>query len=260
MKKISISALVGILFIGLNSGAQELARSTAEHDPYFDIGSTETRVTEQIEVARPFSSIQLKNKLETYESPQQTAAPLQTVQGPLMIADLVLRVWSIIVANKPVVTVDSKAANALPLLAKDHWEQLTGWKPERWIGLTTTIKNGFGMRVIDLSYQVRLIYGGSVHGQGLYIASAQVVPTSINVLWGFNLNVMVDVASVVNVGTAESPAGQITLNVTKIYGSTFASHTEVSRFTVNAAGMMKNATTDQVYFSSNQKLLPGAQE
>ncbi len=273
MKQIQILALVSAVFlsscggsrnVGTNlfslapsPGPQSNQASKTADDPYFEIVSTETKVIDRDQQAEPLSTIEIINR-PSYESATQPESASSA--SPLAIADLILRAWNIVVENKPVVNLDTKAANALPHLAKDHWQELTGWKPERWIAFSTVLTNKFGMKVIELNYKVRMIYGGSARGKGLYIASAQVMPSDISVLWGFHLNVNVDVVSVINAGTDENPVGQITLNVVKQYGSTFNSKTDISRFTVNAAGLMKNADTHEVYFPSNRKLFPAAQE
>ena len=265
---------MGLLSAPAASQAQSLPTPETT-DPYYQIGNVETTMVEHHEVRRPLSNVTIENKMETISNDPVNGSGsglgpgfgtgLGTVLAPplggggasgaLTIVDLAFRVWGIIQANKPVANIDSIAANALPNLAKEHWEQVTGWKPERWAEFETTITNGLGMNVIELKYQVRFIYGGSVRGKGLYIASAQVMPTSIKVLWGFTLNVAVAVSSIINVGTEENPVAQIGLDVTQQYASTFTNQTKVNRYIMNAAGMLKSGNTDAVYFRTNRKLL-----
>jgi hypothetical protein len=167
---------------------------------------------------------------------------------PMGIADLALKAWEIIQDNKAVLNVSSMNAKALPNLAKDHWEVLTGWKPEHGVEYRLEIKNLYGITVVDLVYEVRLIYGGSVRGVGKYIASARVIPKSVNVLWGFGLDVLVREVAVQNLRTETNPFASIVLEVALSYGSIMKRSSETMTYRLNADGEIQDLATGAVYF------------
>ena len=169
-------------------------------------------------------------------------------ENPLSIADLFLKVWDIIQENKAVLNVSSQNVKALPYLAKDHWEALTGWKPERGLQYSMTLTNLYGMTVVDLVYEVRLIYGGSVKKAGKYIASARVIPRRVNVLWGYELDVGVQEVAVQNLGTEKNPFAAITLDVNLSFGSILKKSSETRSFRLDADGAIRDLTSGKSYF------------
>ena len=134
--------------------------------------------------------------------------------SPEAILDTVLKIWNIVEKNRPVVTIESATyATAMPQASKNNWMSIGGWQDERNFIYTTDMINGFGMRTVHVSYQVKVVYGGNVKGKGLYIAAARIVPISVTALWGYNVNVSVSAPIVFNVRTPENPIAAIQLNV-----------------------------------------------
>jgi len=169
--------------------------------------------------------------------------------GGLAIADLALRVWSIIQDNRAVLNVSRQNSKALPVLANSDWRALTGWKPEHGIELSMTVENLYGMDVIDLSYVVSVIYGGSVRGTGQYIAAARVIPKKINVLWGFNMDVNVAEIAIQNIGTEKNPQGAVTLDVGVTYGSILSQTSFTNSYRLQGNGVIADLTNGKAYFS-----------
>lgn len=167
---------------------------------------------------------------------------------PMAIADLLVKLWDIVEENKPVVHVESKTANALPNISQNNWTALTGWKPEHGVTFSLEIKNGYGMTVVGLDYKLNLLSNGSYKGKGKYIASAQVLPKKVTVLWAYNLNVEVEVVSIVNMGTEENPIAGITLSVTYTYGNVFWSETNSNRYLVEGTGKIRDLDSGRQYF------------
>lgn len=135
--------------------------------------------------------------------------------GPWAIAQLIFKAWDIVLQGKPVVNIEVKNASALPVMADYNWAMLTGWYPERVVRRQLRIKNLLGGHPIEMDTAVKLMFGGSARGRGMYIASARVVPSNVHVNWGYNMDVSVNVPAVVNVsGREDDPIAQITLEVT----------------------------------------------
>jgi len=160
--------------------------------------------------------------------------------GPLQIADLLIRAWGIVKDGAPVVNLQTKNASALPFIANGRWESLAGWKSERSITLGVTIENIYGIDTVEFEYRVSLIYGGNVKGIGKYIASARVIPTKVDVLWGYNLNVNVEIPNVYNVATPENPTAAITLDVNYKVSTVLRSTAYTNTYELRGDGTIKS--------------------
>jgi hypothetical protein len=245
-----ITALIASVLC-LSASAHAQTETPDANDPYFQISSVETSVKNMrernasdaiLEQAR--ADFLKQNFSETHELARPEGV------DPMAIADILFKVWDIIVANKPIVNIDAKNASALPNLAEAHWERLTGWQRERQITYSVQVKNGFGSTVIDLKYGVKLLYGGGVKGKGRYIASARVVPQTVDVKWGFNLDVNVTVPSIVNMGTEEDPLAAIYLDVNYKIHNILRSDSEGQTYLLQGDGLLMNTKTNEVYYDS----------
>ena len=114
------------------------------------------------------------------------------------------KVWAIVEAGRPVVNIKTDSANALPS-GLQNWNQLEGWQMPKSKLFRATYKNGYNIDVVDFTFRVIYTYGGSAKGQGLYLTNVTVVPASVNVLWGFNLDVTSTIPNVTNAGTSTAP-------------------------------------------------------
>jgi hypothetical protein len=130
------------------------------------------------------------------------------------IADIInigLKVWQIVQENEAVVNVSTQYATALPSGIK-NWTDMAGWQEPTGEIYEMTAKNGLGMQVVDLRYEVLRTYGGSYDGQGQYLTAVTVQPLNIDVAWGFHFSLISTVpdAGIVNVGTSEDPVAGLT--------------------------------------------------
>ncbi len=125
------------------------------------------------------------------------------------------RIWKIIADNHPVVDVKTQYATALPK-GLAGWQDLAGWHPPVGTIYEMTANNAYGMKMINLRYQVLRTYGGSYNGKGRYLTAVTVEPLLVEVGWGYHFSMEASVpdTSVVNVGTSADPvAGMMaTLN------------------------------------------------
>ncbi|MDD5657136.1 MAG: hypothetical protein PHF00_07765 [Elusimicrobia bacterium] len=116
------------------------------------------------------------------------------------------RFWSIIEKNRPVENIQTQYAAAVPV-GITHWSQLEGWQPPKGDVYELSAKNAYGLRVVYVRYQVLRTWGGSYKGKGKYLTAVTVEPLSRSILWGYQLDLSVQIpdSSVVNVGTSEDP-------------------------------------------------------
>ncbi len=247
-----------------NSPAPNLAHVKAAKidENYYQLAAPETEVTvlDELDNTEQLQSVQqymealnlqdIKDSLVNVKPSQKPFMSPEVTDDPLSIFQAVLKIWDIVQANKPVVNVQNKFTSALPEIAKDHWEKLVGWKPERAFSVHTTYHNLYQVKVVDLEYQVKLLYGGNVGGKGLYVASARVVPININVSWGFSLDVNVNVPAVFNAGSADNPLAAVQLDVNWTVKSVLKSDTTTETYQVQGDGLMKDTKRGNVVFSS----------
>lgn len=122
------------------------------------------------------------------------------------------RVWAIVQANHPVVTVNTPVAHALPR-GVECWADLERWQAPRARLYEVTYQNGFGTNVVHFRFRLQYTYGGGKDGRGRYLANVAVIPADLDVLWGYTFDANVEVGQAVNLGTHDDPVAGLGLNV-----------------------------------------------
>jgi len=142
----------------------------------------------------------------------ETLASISITPG--IIENIGKAIWPIIDAGRPVCDLKTDWANAIPegILT---WEALEGWQ--------TPIAKSFsfkwkllGVQMVSFDYTVVFTPGGSVNGKGHYLANATVIPSHLNVKWGYKFSSSAQIAHITNAGTSADPvaAMQLVLNWT----------------------------------------------
>lgn len=119
--------------------------------------------------------------------------------------------WKLIEANVPVANVQTQTVSVLP--AGLEWTDMESWQGPFAKSYTITAKNLYGMTVISQTYTVAYNYGGSVKGKGQFLANATIIPTAVEVMWGFKLGSELAVGTTLNTGTYENPVPGVDLTV-----------------------------------------------
>lgn len=146
------------------------------------------------------------------------ARPSASGDNPLdplkKIVNYAMKIYKIIVKNRPVVHIDTDYANAVPE-AVTHWSQLTGWQGPDSKLYTFTAKNIAGIQVVNAVYKVHYAWGANFRGKGKYLTGVTIEPLSIVTGWGCKLDVTADVPdeTIVNAGTDEAPVAQMDLKL-----------------------------------------------
>lgn len=123
------------------------------------------------------------------------------------------KIWKIIEENKPVVDIKTQYAAAVPEGIK-HWSQLSGWDTPAGTIYGFTAKNGYGMNVVDVRYQVLRTTGGAFKGKGRYLTGVTVEPLLVSVAWGYKVTITAEAPSVTNADkTGENPTAGMMLNL-----------------------------------------------
>lgn len=122
------------------------------------------------------------------------------------------KVWKIVEAGKPVVTVQTPEASALPR-GLACWADLSGWQAPQTKAYEVVYKNGFGMDVVKFRFRLQFTAGGGHDGIGKYLANVTVMPAELNVMWGYTFDAQVEVEQAINVGSSQNPIAGLELNL-----------------------------------------------
>ncbi|HBA60151.1 MAG TPA: hypothetical protein DCZ92_04930 [Elusimicrobia bacterium] len=204
-----------MVFVGQSASAQDNTASWDEKElaarfpGYFTINPASVKITlKDIKDEEDMSYVKLQ------ESPRDLTGVLVSVEKIINIAQ---KLWKIIDENKPVVNIDTKYATAYPMGVTSAG-QLSSWKKPKTRTYGFYAENLFGSTMIDCDYKVSYTYGGAYKGVGKYLTGVTVIPTNIQVGWGYTFYMKASVpdSTVANVGTTEDPLAsmQLVLNWT----------------------------------------------
>ncbi|MBI4368947.1 MAG: hypothetical protein HY547_01815 [Elusimicrobia bacterium] len=143
----------------------------------------------------------------TIQRPGLTDSPLAVIDR---VINLGLKIWDVIDKNRPIADVANQYATALPEGIASPL-QLENWNQPHGEVFELTAKNSYGSRVVVVRYQVLRTDGGAYRGQGRYLANVSVQPLLVETLWGYRVNVKVEILDVTNEGTSEDPLAAMTL-------------------------------------------------
>lgn len=190
---------------------QDEKNFSQKYPGYFKINEQSIKVT----LKEIKEESQIHTPLLVVDSPH-TSEDIQTVLFDVeRIVNIASKMWEIIKDNKPVSNVDTRYAVALPHGITSP-SQLSGWsKPKVYI-YRFYAENLYGIKTVDVEYRVIFTYGASYNGKGKYLAGISVVPTKVDVAWGyvFNMRSYVPDSTVVNVGTYSDPIAAVQLKLT----------------------------------------------
>lgn len=145
------------------------------------------------------------------------------------------KIWDVIKNNQPVVTVQTQTVSVLPLAFSD-WRLMETWKGPMAKSYTISAKNLYGKTVISHTYTVAFYHGGSSEGRGQFLANATILPTDVDVSWGFTLNSNVKVGEPLNTGTKQDPVPGVDLGLEWSMSSVLKKTQGVDQFFVRGDG------------------------
>ncbi len=216
-------------------------RTSHELHAYFDI--QEVTVTEN---TRPFSAEELAFT-DFAIANTLTAPPLDESIGGLITnlatdlgdikkwVTLGLKLWEVVKNNQPVVSVTTQTVSVLPE-ARPDWRTMETWKGPQAKSYTIAATNLYGVKVISHTYTIAFHYGGSQNGRGQFLANATIIPTAVDVSWGFTLNSNVKVGEALNTGTTQNPVPGIDLGLEWSMSSMLKKTQGVDQFYVRGDG------------------------
>lgn len=145
------------------------------------------------------------------------------------------KLWDVIRNNQPVVNVKTQSVSVLPDVSP-AWTEMETWRGPMAKSYTIAAKNLYGATVISHTYTVAFHYGGSLNGRGQFLANATILPTNVNVSWGFTLNSQVQVGQPLNTGTRANPVPGVDLGLEWSMSSVLKKAQGVDQFHVRGDG------------------------
>jgi hypothetical protein len=126
------------------------------------------------------------------------------------------RIYKIIEKGRPVlhtsyapisVIAKDKDGNAVDMF------QTSGWSRPSTSTYSVKYRNGFNMTVVEFKFTLIFSYGGRYQGKGKYITAAQIVPSDVQVAWGFNVSATMSLDGIFNHGTVAEPVAGANLRL-----------------------------------------------
>ncbi|MAF90759.1 MAG: hypothetical protein CL674_05735 [Bdellovibrionaceae bacterium] len=122
------------------------------------------------------------------------------------------KIWKIIEANRPVVDINTNYYSVLPKTVSSPSE-LSGWSKPEQRTFMITYENLFGMEVVKFVYRVFYSHSGSLNGKGAYIANAGIIPTHLELAWGYNFTAFNQISLPTNIGSKDQPIANIEMSL-----------------------------------------------
>ena len=121
-------------------------------------------------------------------------------------------IYTLVQKGKPSNKTTSAPISVIPKEGGSYIDifETENWSAPRRNTYEIVYKNYFGMEVVKYRYSVIFSYGGKYKGKGAYLTAAQIVPESINTLYGYTFSATMKLNGITNHGTKEYPiAGAI---------------------------------------------------
>ncbi len=187
------------------------ARATSDNNAFFTIDKSSLKIQE-ID-SGVFNPDQVQELIAACSDRNDSTSPqIVTPEDLAQLINYGKQIWKVVIDNKPVVNVTENTANALPK-GVECWTDLEYWQAPKYKTYQITYENLFGIKVMDFKFQLFYSYGGKSNGKGNYLANVTVAPMNLDVLWGFQLNAIVEVGQILNVGSHDSPTAGMELTM-----------------------------------------------
>ncbi len=160
------------------------------------------------------------------------------------IVNLAEKIFNILDKNRPVVTIATDYANAVPY-GTSHWTQLQGWSKPATKKYAFSIKNALGYEVVNVVYQVHWTHNGNFQGKGKFLTGVTIEPLTVTASWGYKVDLRAEVpdSTVANVGTQEDPIASMQVQLKWKVSTTFSSVDQQVIYYVQGDGLIEEIGT-----------------
>lgn len=188
------------------------------------------------ETSSPLTRAEISELLNAAQKPAQDKA-IAIPAALIILAGA--KAWNVIVKNRPSADLASAYASAIPGFSY-NWQELESWqKVTRKYRFT--IDHWLQGRTVDITYELSYYYGsitmpGGDLRKGHYLINFVIKPISIDLDWGWQVGLKVNMSHPMNVGTAEEPVAMLSADLQWQYAKILSTKPEIGMNTVSLDG------------------------
>ncbi|MGC9671321.1 hypothetical protein ACNTMW_32850 [Planosporangium sp. 12N6] len=119
--------------------------------------------------------------------------------------------WKIVESGKPSASVDHTTCNAVPHV--DDWTNLQGARGPNIVRRLLRYTNGFTMDTVLVRLELRWEFGARYNNAGAFIPNCWISVPECSVLWGYSLDLHVQVHNPTNAGSSTAPNARLPLTI-----------------------------------------------
>lgn len=183
----------------------------------------------------------IENSYQVLPSPSPIDQAGQVVRIARDIVALGEDIYKLVIKGKPVVATTYAPVSVVPKINKEPVDpmDLENMSMPKARSFELVYKNLYGIKVVQFKYTVIFTYGGTYDGKGAYISGAQIVPASINALFGFDFSANMKVGGISNLGTRVNPVASAILLMDYTVSNVFQSNSKVDNIFITGKGVVR---------------------
>ena len=221
------------------SGVAQAAQPVYKSQSYTLRQMTDIELNEHLETLSA-DQAQVLSSRET-DSPQSSLpdwkGPSQVIQSMSLAEMWVLgeKIYEVIKKNEPVMNIQTDTWSVLPTGIRSPFE-LNSWKKSGLSGWVVTYTNLYGFDVVDVAFVTSFAYAGQKDEAGAYLANVAMIPTNVDVAWGYTVNMTTEAMEAINEGSKESPIASLGYSAELKVETLFKKSLLTFAFNVNGQG------------------------
>lgn len=150
-------------------------------------------------------------------------------------------IYKLVIKGKPTNTVKYAPISVIP---KENGEPVDVMSTENWHvpvkrSYEIIYKNLYGVKVVSFRYSVIFAYGGTYNGKGAYLTAVQIIPESVNTLFGYDFMATMKLGGIQNQGTRENQVAGAVLLMEYTVSTILKVSSQVDTFFVSGRGELK---------------------
>ena len=141
------------------------------------------------------------------------------------VANVASAAWHVVEMSRPSPSLASNTCNAVPAGIAEPAHSLTHTQGPNSVPWTVTMRNGFGIDVVDVSFDLHWDFGAQYRGRGAYIPNCYLYVPQCTVRWGFDVDVQIHVDHPTNAGTERAPVARLPVTISGAVSSLIGTNT-----------------------------------
>jgi hypothetical protein len=150
-------------------------------------------------------------------------------------------IYRLVQKGKPVNKTDYAPISVIPKTSSGYADILDteGWRMPTKVTYSIVYENLYGMEVVKFRYSIIFSYGGSYNGKGAYLTAAQIIPESVETLFGYSFGASMKLGGIQNHGTKDNPVAGAILSMEHTVETVIKASLESSSYHITGRGGFK---------------------